>query len=519
MPSYKPFLIGDFRTGKLLGLKPWKFPMDAFTTMFNAYISDGVIHKRNGYTQWDRIIHDSSNPGNPVMGIYAFLAPFGPQLLAFDTKRLNYYDPATNALKDPVGSDSFTGTDADFFNVCNALAKVYINNNYDRMKEWDGTNLSNVTVDIDGDGANQLNHCLGAEYHKRRLLLFRPTEDGATHNSRVRWPSVGTTDYSNDGYVDAATNERIMGWTLLGDDVLVWFQASVWLLRYTGNSNLPFRWERIHGGEGMGTYSPQSVVSLTKRLAMAMGTIAPMGCDGYEAFRLDQKIPDIMTDEMNLSNLRYCYGTTFHKLSQVLMTYPRAGQTYPDRVLAINYEDKAWSTYGLDVHCFGKFSGEEYLTWDDASLEWDQSGTYWDQRTWVGGYPILLAGDRDGYIWQLHTGNDDNGNDINFELLSGRWNPFIKEGKKAKLGYVDFLVTRNANTTLTVDFYVDQESSAYQSQTLKFTDGSTTKDKIFWRVYSGAMAAFHRIKLSHTQSYPVEIHAIVPYFRPAGRLV
>lgn len=49
-PSYKPFLIAEFKTGLFNYLEPWIRPNDAFDPLDNAYVYRGSIFKRNGST-------------------------------------------------------------------------------------------------------------------------------------------------------------------------------------------------------------------------------------------------------------------------------------------------------------------------------------------------------------------------------------------------------------------------------------------------------------------------------------
>lgn len=48
---------------------------------------------------------------------------------------------------------------------------------------------------------------------------------------------------------------------------------------------------------------------------------------------------------------------------------------------------------------------------------------------------------------------------VDFEMTSAGWNPFIKEGKKCQMGYLDILFDTNANTEVDIDFFVNNEMS------------------------------------------------------------
>jgi hypothetical protein len=114
----------------------------------------------------------------------------------------------------------------------------------------------------------------------------------------------------------------------------------------------------------------------------------------------------------------------------------------------------------------------------------------------------------------------DNGSDIELEITTGRWNPYVGEGRRADLGWVDFLVERDPDISFSVDFYMNQESAAYLTETLTCDSDNNTEDKIWLRAYCGAIADFHKMRVYHTESsQTLKIHAICPWFKPAGRMI
>lgn len=52
--AYQPFLIADFRQGKQDNVEPWLLPNQAFETLTNAVVKNGVLSKRRGYTEYDK---------------------------------------------------------------------------------------------------------------------------------------------------------------------------------------------------------------------------------------------------------------------------------------------------------------------------------------------------------------------------------------------------------------------------------------------------------------------------------
>jgi len=143
-----------------------------------------------------------------------------------------------------------------------------------------------------------------------------------------------------------------------------------------------------------------------------------------------------------------------------------------------------------------------------------------DDKELQAGYPTTLMGCRTGYIYKLNDGGSDNGVAIEFEVEGGQWNPFVKEGKQACLGWIDFLVDKDELCTFDVKFYLNGEASVYQTKTITCTETGTNKDKVWKRIYSGAIADFHQIEITNNAvNNTPRIHCINPYFAPGGVLI
>ena len=455
-------------------------------------------------------------PGLPIMGIYNYYASTGSyQLLAFDTKRMARYDPLQDRLIDVCGADTWTGGESDYFWTEIALDKMYITNNVDRVMAWDGSSLTTPVFDIDGDSNNDVDCCLLMFYYKGHMVLLRTTENGTLHAQRARWSKANMPeDFTNDGYVDAPTLDWIMGADFIGEDLVVWFERSVWILKYTNDPDLPFRWEQVVSTDGC--YSTFSVVPFSDEI-LALGPTTIYGTDGIDVYSIDKKIPDFVLN-INPQKFNYVYSAVIEENRQVLMLYPAAGYDRNNMMLVLNYDDNAWSTFELPGTVIGYYEQQSDFTWDDIEYSWDEIEWAWDDKELQAGYPTTLMGTYDGEIVQLNTGGSDAGDPIELDIQTGWLNPFIKEGKQARLGWVDLLVRRDPDISLQVEFYVDNMTSPYATQTVTFDDG-TDKEKVWIRAYAGGRGDVHKIRLYHNASgQTAEIHAIVPYFKAEGRI-
>lgn len=114
-------------------------------------------------------------------------------------------------------------------------------------------------------------------------------------------------------------------------------------------------------------------------------------------------------------------------------------------------------------------------------------------------------------------------------VVSKNFNPFIEQGQLARFGYIDLFLSSNDNTTLRVQFYKDDQldttyNTYYQETPITLTANGQTK--VWKRIYVGAVAKEHTIRFyqnpedfsSTTLNQPVWLHAMVLYFKPAGRI-
>lgn len=596
---YRPYPIYDMRHGLITGRKPWLLPQDAYRSMLNAYIENGILKKRMGYTEWGRLVHfvdeevigtgDGSTktfeatltyypvrnittagdtvetftdngdgtltgdkggdgvidydtgdisltfntapgssvdvevsynyyPGIPVMGIFEHYTALGRYLMAFDTKRMCRYNSSTKLFEDVTGSDTWTGQDWQFFHVCSATDDVlYITNNKDQIRTWDGTALAEFVIDYTGGTTNKVDTCKFIFEYYGHLVILAPTEEGEYRPRRYRCSAAGTyTSWPSYCWADAPTPDEIMGAQIIGGELFVWFKESLWKLRYTGIYTSPFEWERISQEEGL--YAPFSPVTIGG-MTYAIGKSYIIATDGMTIRAIDGDIPEYILQHFDPTQVKYVYGTRNRRLRQIWWAFCTEGEEHPDAVLAYDYEHGNFFEYDLPIHVFGSYTAGSTVTIDDIEETWDEIEYSWDSASQIGGFPLRLAGAYDGSVFLVDDSYADNGSSIEFEIVTADWNPFVLEGREALLGWVDFLVSANADTELTVEFYVNDDLNSYQTATLNFQDDSG-KTMVWKRIYAGCTGNAHHLRIYHDAAdQPVEIHAIVPYFKQEGPIL
>ncbi len=535
MSSYQPFLIADFSTGLELGREPWILPKDAFTTLEDAIIRRGVLEKRQGYSSFF-----STGQNEAITGIFHLVDNQGATIQLVADQSCLYENSSSGLTQVSHGekgtSPVWTGLATSFIHWANWQGTVFMTNNLpvsgeseagdgtgtDGIQTYDGSTFQALRPDLSGTG-DYIDQAAFIMVHKQRLILFATGEGGASHLQRARWCKPGNPqDWTNDGFVDAPTSESIRGVSFLRDDIVVWFSNSVWLVRYTGNSELPFRWEKISTVDGCG--APFSVAAFQDK-SLSLGIAGPVITDGLDARRVDDKIPDLALG-FDQENIHACFGLVMEDQRQYWLLYPYSGSQAPDRVLVLNYDNWSWSTYNMAFNCLGYHALDQNTIWLDTPSNpvrdmsdefWVSCPDKWVTNTAQAGYPLVLAGDRHGQVYRLNnTASDGTDGEIGFEAVSARWNPFRESGLKARLGYVDFLVDAHPSHTLWVDFFRNTSQTAYLTRQLCF---DREGGKAWVRIYSGATGAFHRLRLYHTAAgQNIRIHAIMPWFKPAGRI-
>jgi hypothetical protein len=367
------------------------------------------------------------------------------------------------------------------------------------------------------DSLVSVSSCKFLIFYKERIVSLRPFEGGTLHPQRARWcKPEDHTDWTNDGYVDAPTNDWIMACDFIGENLVVWFENSVWRLKYTSDATLPFEWEQIDVTTGC--YAPFSGFNYNDVMA-AVGATNIVETDNLRVYEIDQKIPDVVIG-MDQSQFEKIYSIPIQELQQVLISYPEVDDTENTHSICYNYADKSWSRYDFGFNIYGFYKeGEIGLTLDEIEDTWQEAEYAWDDKTRQAGYPITLGGDVDGYVWKINYGGSDNGSAISFEAFSGRWNPYLKHGKSARFGWIDFYVDRDPNVDMTVTFYAHTggKEEVVATQTVTFGESGDNADKVWVRADNGAIGDFHRVKLTNNSSdQTIRIHAMKVWMKPAG---
>lgn len=433
-----------------------------------------------------------------------------------------------------AGNDSnWSGDNTDFFWVANwtlgGNARTYIANNNDPLEIFDGTNLTQLSIDI-GTGAartgdNNVTTAKLVFIVKERVVIFNITDNSTGSqvlaSQRARWSDIKQPFlWPTDNFKDAPTEDVIVSGGFIGDDLYIWFENSVWRFNWTGDSVDPFEWERISEQDGA-----IAQMSLTTRnnIQRAIGPTKILANNGNIVGPIDEKVPDVVL-EWNPDSAAFSVSQDVEEERQIYFSYARPettanadGNKYSDRALILNYEDGSWAVHNHEIHTMGSSSLESDVTWDldDA---WEDIDFAWNTADTVSGFPFTIIGNHAGVVFQLNTGGSDAGSAIEFNAKTARFNPYHKQGDKARLWKVDFLCDVDPDVSFDVEFFLNSDSTKYSTTTITTTAKGGSDDKVWHTAYANAVGDFHSWNITNNASgnRPV-IHAMRPWLKPAGR--
>ncbi len=491
---YQPFLISGFKTAKSIDMEPWLSPPDAFPTLENMIINKGVLEKRLGFSTFATMKHGSTaQTATSIVGIKTYLKNGMPHLLIMDSKgsagaytgRCNFYNPVDASMTD-ISSDLdspakiFTGSPSDFIHFCNWQGVGYMVNNVDQIHQWTGRGTAvvpfNIQINTTDSKTNHIDTCRYIFIKDDRMLLLDTVERGDWCPQRCRYSPVLQTDFSapGAGYVDAPTQHRISAVGFVGKSIAVYMQGtpkgSLWLIKSTGNADIPFKWERVTETENI--RAPYSGVEIKDGLA-AIGVTNIVFYDGFKIKDLD--IPNLrdVLDEFSDTYIRSVFGYNQGEKRHLLFTFAASGSSSIDRILDYNAMENNWtihkSVQSFFVNCIGGFNGQKVPSMaelDDvvASDGAAVSAMTVDSRAVLGTpSPYTLIGCRNSQVYKWADGEYDGTNDANGKIAinatSIRFNPFVKQGLKVACEKIGFLVDNDSGASFLASVYKDTRST------------------------------------------------------------
>lgn len=362
-------------------------------------------------------------PGNPVMMVANFVTATNiKELIVADTQYVNRYKSNQNILEDISPASAYTGSKFDFFTWVNYASATYtprllFSNNVNNIQQYDGSSVTDYVYTMNTSDAIPVPvttlTCSWMAEMKDRLILLRTTENGTIYPQRIRVSGTGAnsdifdTSATGAGFIDIPDGIWINGAAFNRDDLIIFTEASTWVLKYTGNDTTPFVLDKID--ESRGCDATFSVITYLNRTSAASkrGLIIS---DGYRVERQDEEIPDFSFDEVDGAVFQLCFAGTVDADRDHYLIYPpqdqTQGQEVSKRILTTNYDEDNYSIYRLPLSCMGTYITAFTTTWNDLLIypNWASfAAAYgnWHGFSYNSGAPFSVGGGHKGEIWRL----------------------------------------------------------------------------------------------------------------------
>lgn len=459
------------------------FTIGVNTTGFTAYISDGTT------TLIDPDV-------DRIMGLWRFIRNDNTKdLLAFTTRRANLYVGGTVDFAELDTAAIMSGSVTDYVVAYNWQGSGLDNRLYfTNGKAFDGVSLDGIRF-YDGNGATTTDFnanslgggrvlfgCKLIFTLKQRLVVFNTFEfNGAITSNfpqRARWcQAQGPANWDDlvaggGGFVDAPTGEQIVSAQLLQDIIIVMFTNSVWTFRPVPDPALPFRWDRINDFRACD--GKMATIGYDREVR-ALGVRGITGTDGVETRRIDKRIEDFTTDEINIDEFEKVFCLRSFEKRRWWTLFARGSDEENSAALIWDDESSAFSTYTIAMNCLGygnagfdyrlsDFTADNGLDFAIKDFAEETIQSYFNQEN----QEIFLGGDIQGTVFIMERGGDDEGEPISTEMFSAAWNPFKQQGIECQMSYIDFFIDSDKLTTATVEFFKNNDRSPYLTQSINF---------------------------------------------------
>lgn len=368
----------------------------------------------------------SYNPDLPVMGIPTreIATINDEQTIWFDTKYAYIWNGTS--FQEFIPGTTWGGTNSDFFWATNYrgvnpedrlfFVTNFVNDAADPIRYTDGTTWTSFAPAVDTTRFLFQARIL-IPYFGRLLALnvWEGTAIGASVNifNRCRFSQIGnpvaadawrSDQFGKGGFLDAPTNEAIIGATFLNNTLIVFFEITTWQLRYVGEYGLPFIWERI--ASDFGSESTFSTVLFNENV-LAVGNRAIIGANGNNVSRIDLQIPDqVFLFQNQNEGVKRVHGIRNFQKEVVYWCYadsstessPGTPTVFPNRVLLYNYRNDTYAIFRDNVTAFGTFQSSTDITWDSQTIFWDDENVTWDDFDTQSRFPLIVSGNQQGFV-------------------------------------------------------------------------------------------------------------------------
>lgn len=310
-------------------------------------------------------------------------------------------------------SECFTGTDRDYFHF------DHIRKNTESDLWWCCTNRANNIKKYDGNTITDLSsdapRSVIVRQFKDYLFAADTIEMGNPMHQRMRWPNTADPENwltGNAKYKDlpgADWIKQVLRYK--GDYLVVLKDSSLWL-GYPSDDTDIFHFD--NKVPEIGCAAGRSAVCLGEQIVF-LGWDNFYTFDAIEAEKIGNLIRTELFSKLKTEEIDRCYGVELDDYAEYWLMAVSTVSSYPDIAWVLNLELARWTRHKFADYLtsYGKYYIEDAIKVGDLTMKVrDMTWRIGDRRL-LSQTPTLLFGDKDGYVYEHSTlENNDNGTAI-----------------------------------------------------------------------------------------------------------
>lgn len=408
-------------------------PKDSFEEIRNGFVYRQQLISRLGF----RIVGNRISDRTRITGIFESTLPNGMvELLVSSSMFLYSYEGVSdtftqipfspNATPFNITNNTSYMSGTNYFKGDGSRRFVFTGSGVGGVYFYDGENLVKSFTDIK-DNPEYVSPTQGiitesqtVKYFGGRICFFSPLLGSTRYSQRVTYSGIQDVGNGGEkfntasaGFVEADTREFMNGSEFLGDQVVIPFARSTWILEKTSDPFNAFLVRKIPSD--LGTDAPFSTVFWDYKVN-SLGRTGMLECNGRTSKRFDNDNPLYTRNKISNVNFKTTFGDSDRKFSQFIFLHanPAFEDVLNTRALVYNYEERSFSTYDYNFSCMGQTVVGPILPWNMINQSHNPSWARWDttEEQWneVGNNSPTqktLSGDYQGHVYQLNLGYDD----------------------------------------------------------------------------------------------------------------
>lgn len=383
-------------------------------------------------------------PSLRIMGIFEHIEPDNDRtLLVVDKDYMYKYNSTNNALEQvPFTSTSIITSFGITSNDEYVSGTTYPDKSFGERFVFTGSGMSDVyfydgygikRFTITGDNADYVGYNNGSStevlskakhvfFYGERINFLVPTLDGTSHNQGILFSGIRDTGGNGDdfntpgsGVILLDTQDFISGWAKVNDTIFMNLYKSCWKIEKSRDAFNPYIVSELSTEKG--SEVGFSTVGFENK-AEAVGKEGIIASDLREVLRVDTKIPYFTRNEIDGDSINLTYGGYDPENYAFLFAYRSnesdESSTTQERVLFHNYEERTYSVFKQRFSCFGYTEIGAELAWNQIDeqinsswLRWDTTEDVWNRIGVESAVKKTLAGDDNGFVFQLNVDFDD----------------------------------------------------------------------------------------------------------------